>query len=90
MFLDFFPSSCLSPPSLPPSLSIFTPPLLSYISLYLLVPLSLHIVQEKMAPNILAMVQSFNQLALLVPTEVLGERTPQQRAKVISAYIQVR
>jgi RecG-like helicase len=43
-----------------------------------------------MAPNILAMVQSFNQLALLVPTEVLGERTPQQRAKVISAYIQVR
>jgi son of sevenless-like protein len=45
--------------------------------------------KEKLAPNVLAMVQSFNQLALLVPTEILSEETHQQRAKVISAYIQI-
>ena len=46
--------------------------------------------QEKLAPNVLVMVHSFNQLALLVPTEVLREPTRQQRAKVITAYIQVQ
>ncbi len=35
------------------------------------------------------MVRSFNQLALLVPTEVLSETTPTARAKVISAFIQI-
>ncbi len=33
------------------------------------------------------MVRAFNQLALLVPTEILAETTPQARAKVITAYI---
>jgi hypothetical protein len=36
------------------------------------------------------MIQSFNQLALLVPSEILEETTPQARAKVITSYIQVR
>jgi len=35
------------------------------------------------------MVRSFNQLALMVPTEILAEATPQARAKVIAAYIRV-
>jgi len=45
--------------------------------------------QETRAPNILTMVQAFNRLALLVPTEILEEKTPTARAKVIAAYIQV-
>ena len=46
--------------------------------------------QNERAPNVMAMVKSFNQLALLVPTEILEETTPQGRAKVISKYIKVR
>ena len=37
----------------------------------------------------MAMVSSFNQLALLVPSEILEEGTPQARAKVISTFIKV-
>ncbi|KAL5503013.1 hypothetical protein EMCRGX_G009888 [Ephydatia muelleri] len=37
----------------------------------------------------MAMVKSFNRLALLVPTEILEETTPQDRAKVISKYIKI-
>ncbi len=37
----------------------------------------------------MAMVKSFNRVALLVPTEILEGETPQSRAKVISAYIKV-
>ena len=47
------------------------------------------VVQDVLAPNVMAMVRAFNQLALLVPTEILEEKTPQGRAKVISNYIQV-
>ena len=46
--------------------------------------------QDSLAPNVIAMIQSFNQLALLVPSEILGETTAQARAKVITSYIQVR
>ena len=35
------------------------------------------------------MVQEFNRLALLVPTEILEEKTASARAKVIACYIQV-
>ena len=42
-----------------------------------------------LAPNIMAMVEAFNQLALLIPSEILEERTPQARAKVISTFIKV-
>ena len=45
--------------------------------------------QDVLAPNVMAMVRAFNQLALLVPSEILEEKTPQARAKVISNYIQV-
>lgn len=48
------------------------------------------ILQGDIAPNVMAMVKSFNRLALLVPTEILEETTPQDRAKVISKYIKVR
>ena len=51
--------------------------------------LSIHI-QDSLAPNVIAMIRSFNQLALLVPSEILEETTPQARAKVITSYIQVR
>ena len=86
-FLLFLTFSLLPPPPplpLPPTspLPLPSPPSPSSLS-------SLLIHQERLAPNVLAMVQSFNQLALLVPTEILNEDTHQQRAKVISAYIQV-
>jgi hypothetical protein len=42
-----------------------------------------------LAPNIMAMVSSFNQLALLIPSEILEEQTPHLRAKVISNFIKV-
>ena len=42
-----------------------------------------------LAPNIMAMVSSFNQLALLIPSEILEEQTPHARAKVISSFIKV-
>ena len=42
-----------------------------------------------LAPNIMAMVSSFNQLALLIPSEILQEQTPHARAKVISNFIKV-
>ena len=42
-----------------------------------------------MSPNVLAMVRAFNQLALLVTTEILAESSPQARAKVIGAFINV-
>ncbi|XP_065910827.1 uncharacterized protein [Dysidea avara] len=45
--------------------------------------------KETRAPNVLTMVQAFNRLALLVPTEILEERTPTARAKVMAAYIQI-
>ena len=46
-------------------------------------------IQDSLAPNVIAMIRSFNQLALLVPSEILEETTPQARAKVITSYIQV-
>lgn len=46
--------------------------------------------KETLAPNIMAMVRSFNRVALLVPTEILAEETPQARGKVISTFIKVR
>lgn len=45
--------------------------------------------KEQSAPNIMQLIQSFNRLALLTSTEVLAEETPQARAKVISAFIQI-
>ena len=42
-----------------------------------------------MAPNIMAMVRSFNRIALLVPTEILAEETAHGRGKVISTFIKV-
>ncbi len=38
----------------------------------------------------MAMIKAFNQLALMVPTEILAEKTPKARAKVIEAFIKVR
>ena len=52
--------------------------------------LCLCVCQDQRAPNIMAMVKSFNNVALLVPTEILEEATPHARAKVISTYIKVR
>ena len=46
--------------------------------------------KDELAPNVMAMVQSFNRLALLVPTEILEEATPQARSKIITSFIQVR
>ena len=43
-----------------------------------------------LAPNIMAMVSSFNQLALLIPSEILEEQTPHARAKIISSFIKAR
>ena len=45
--------------------------------------------KAQLAPNVMAMVNAFNSLAYLVSTEVLTEETPQERAKVISAFIKV-
>lgn len=45
--------------------------------------------QEQLAPNVMQMVRAFNRLALLTTTEVLSRETPQLRAKVITAYLQV-
>ena len=45
--------------------------------------------QVELCPNITTMVDHFNSLALLVPTEILAETTPQMRAKVISRFIKV-
>ncbi len=42
-----------------------------------------------MSPNVLAMIKAFNQLALLVPTEILAENAPKARAKVIESFIKV-
>lgn len=36
------------------------------------------------------MVKEFNRLALLVPTEILEEKSASARAKVIACYIQVK
>ena len=47
------------------------------------------LLQEAVSPNVLAMIKAFNQLALLVPTEILAEDTPKSRAKVIEAFIKV-
>ena len=48
-----------------------------------------YIQKNEMAPNVLAMVDAFNRLAEVVPTEVLEEENVQQRARVITAYIKV-
>lgn len=45
--------------------------------------------KNDIAPNVMAMVRSFNRIALLVPTEILEEAMPQGRAKVISKYIKI-
>ena len=51
-------------------------------------PLTLQ--KYELAPNVMLMVQSFNRLALLVTTEILAEKTPQARAKVIGNFIKVK
>ena len=58
----------------------------------LIITFGIHNISQKdeLAPNVMAMVQSFNRLALLVPTEILEEKTPQARSKVITSFIQVR
>ena len=56
---------------------------------YNLLHLVISSLQNQRAPNIMAMVKSFNNVALLVPTEILEEETPQARAKVVIAYIKV-
>ena len=48
-----------------------------------------HLQKYSLAPNIMAMVSSFNQLAILIPSEILEEQTPHARAKVISNFIKV-
>ena len=58
-------------------------------SIHLLNQSVLFLLQETRAPNVMKMVQEFNRLALLVPTEVLEEKTASARAKVITCYIQV-
>ncbi|KAL5503012.1 hypothetical protein EMCRGX_G009887 [Ephydatia muelleri] len=45
--------------------------------------------KDELSPNITAMVRHFNSLAMLIPTEILAETTPQMRAKVISTFIKV-
>ena len=45
--------------------------------------------QETVSPNVLAMIKAFNRLALKVTTEILAEKTPRARAKVIQAFIKV-
>ena len=62
------------------------------LSMLLMITFEIHDMSQKdeLAPNVMAMVQSFNRLALLVPTEILEEKTPQARSKVITSFIQVR
>ena len=36
------------------------------------------------------MIKEFNQIAMVVPTEILEEKSPSARAKVIARYIQVK
>ena len=45
--------------------------------------------QYTRAPNIMAMIRVSNELAMLVPTEVLNEQTPTAMARCISAFIKV-
>ena len=58
-------------------------------SIHLLNQSVLFLLQETRAPNVMKMVQEFNRLALLVPTEILEEKTASTRAKVIACFIQV-
>ncbi len=46
--------------------------------------------QESKAPNVLAMVHTSNDLAMLVPAEILAETSTQAMAKVIVSFIKVR
>ena len=53
-------------------------------------PISLSYTQKhKLSPNVLAMVHASNDLAMVVPSEILAETTPQGMAKVISVFIKV-
>lgn len=58
-------------------------------SIHLLNQSVLFLLQETRAPNVMKMVHEFNRLALLVPTEILEEKTASARAKVIACFIQV-
>lgn len=49
-----------------------------------------HTQKEQLAPNVLTMVRTSNELAMMVPTEILEETTTHGRAKVISSFIKVR
>ena len=63
--------------------------IVTYSTIFTMLYYSYTHIQDSLAPNVIAMIQSFNQLALLVPSEILEETTPQARAKVITSYIQV-
>ena len=45
--------------------------------------------KEQLAPNVLSMVRTSNELAMMVPSEILEETTTHGRAKVISSFIKV-
>ena len=45
--------------------------------------------KDQLAPNVLSMVRASNELAMMVPSEILEETTTHGRAKVISSYIKV-
>ena len=45
--------------------------------------------KDQLAPNVLSMVRASNELALMVPSEILEETTTHGRAKVISSFIKV-
>ena len=45
--------------------------------------------KDQLAPNVLSMVRASNELALMVPGEILEETTTHGRAKVISSFIKV-
>lgn len=50
---------------------------------------SLNMQKDQLAPNVLSMVRASNELAMMVPSEILEETTTHGRAKVISSYIKV-
>ena len=45
--------------------------------------------KEQLASNVLAMVRTSNELAMMIPSEILEETTTHGRAKVICSYIKV-
>ena len=63
--------------------------MLATVSILFTIFTNLPKLQVELSPNITTIVDHFNILARLVPTEILAETTAKMRAKVISSFIKV-